>query len=369
MLRFGLRNQVVLGRRTISVINSKQYSTAGDETGHSSPMYKLYDTIPFEPQSAVSGVIATIFGSTGFLGRYVVGAVAEQGAQIIVPYRGTENCFRHLRVLGDLGQVVAMGCDVWKPDQVEEVCSQSNVVINLIGSRWDTKNFSMYDTNHQIAENIAKGAKNAGVNRIIHVSALGADENAPSDFGKSKWMGEQAVKEVFPDATILRPSTLFGYEDHLLNKWAGVMKFWPTVPLIEGTLERKEAPLAATDLSDCIKKCTFDAATIGKTYELQGPDVMTQRELLDLVRRNIYSTTRETPVPLSVFRTLVGITSHFAKAPRFTKDEVTFSTTDNLVNPEARDISELLDTDPIKMSAVAIRFIRHFRNPEFIHEL
>ena len=119
MLRFGLRSQVVLGRRTISVINSKQYSTAGEETGHSSPMYKLYDTIPFEPQSAVSGVIATIFGSTGFLGRYVVGAVAEQGAQIIVPYRGTENCFRHLRVLGDLGQVVAMGCDVWKPDQVE----------------------------------------------------------------------------------------------------------------------------------------------------------------------------------------------------------------------------------------------------------
>lgn len=102
----------------------------------------------------------------------------------------------------------------------------------------------MDDINYKIAENIATGARKAGVRRLIHVSALGAKEDATSEFGRSKWKGEQAVSAAFPGATILRPSTLFGYEDNLLVKWAGVLKYWPFVPLIEGTLDRKEAPLA-----------------------------------------------------------------------------------------------------------------------------
>lgn len=102
----------------------------------------------------------------------------------------------------------------------------------------------MGDINQKIAENIATAAKKVGVKRLIHVSALGAKEDSPSEFARTKWRGEQAVREAFPEATILRPSTLFGYEDNLLVKWAGVLKFWPFVPLIEGTLQRKEAPLA-----------------------------------------------------------------------------------------------------------------------------
>jgi len=359
-----LRTSLSLGRANHLVVLTSTRSVTNKYT----PLVAERPIAPLNASSHVSGVIATVFGSTGFVGRYVVSRLGDQGSQVILPYRGTENGFRHLRVLGDLGQIVPMACDVWRPEQIQEACAQSNLVINLIGSRWNTKNFSMDDTNHVIADNIARGARAAGVRRFIHVSALGAKDNATSEFAKTKYLGEIAVRNQYPDATILRPSTLFGFEDHLLNRWAGVMRFWPVVPLVQGIADRREAPMSAINLADAIKRCIFDRKTIGKIFELQGDKVFTTKDLIDLVRATTYLETREVDVPFQVMKALTGVTEHFLRKPRFTSDELVFQQEDNLVSGQYPGLKDL-NVNPVDLEAVAVKHIRHYRKPKFINEL
>jgi len=226
----------------------------------------------------------------------------------------------------------------------------------------------MDDTNYKIAKNIATAAKNVGVSRMIHVSALGAREDAISEFGRSKWAGEQAVKAVFPEATILRPSTLFGYEDNLLVKWAGILKFWPVVPLVEEIIGTKEAPISAMDLSYCIQNCIFNLRTVGKTYELQGAKIITTKELIDIVRQATYLPTQEKNVNYNLLKFVASISEKVLRKPRFTADELVFRTQDNLVSPGSLGVADL-GIKPENIEDMALRFIRHYRRPKFINEI
>lgn len=175
-------------------------------------------------RSSFSGIVATVFGTTGFMGRYVVNKLGKIGSQLIIPYRCDPYHVRHLKLAGDLGQVLFQPFHLQDVASIKKAVKYSNVVINLIGREWETKNFKFDDVHVTGARAIARACKEAGVPRLIHVSALNVTDKPerfvmkkPSNFFSSKYRGELAVLEEFPDATIIRPSDVYGQEDRFLR--------------------------------------------------------------------------------------------------------------------------------------------------------
>ncbi|OMH83786.1 NADH-ubiquinone oxidoreductase 40 kDa subunit, mitochondrial [Zancudomyces culisetae] len=161
-------------------------------------------------RQAWNGRTATVFGATGFLGRYVVSKLAREGTKVIVPYRGLKEHTRHLIPQGDLGMVTQIECDLRIPRQLEEAMIHSDLVINLAGRNYETKNFTLEKVHIQGAMDIATTAQELGVARFIHVSRLGADASSPSEILSCKAKGEHMVRECYPDATIVRPAAMYG---------------------------------------------------------------------------------------------------------------------------------------------------------------
>ncbi|CAF4018047.1 unnamed protein product, partial [Rotaria magnacalcarata] len=168
-------------------------------------------------RSSFSGIVATVFGAQGFVGGATVNRLAKEGSQIIVPYRGDTYHLRELRVLGDLGQILFSPINGKDEASIRRALQHSNVVINLIGRSSETRNYSFDDVHVKLAGTIARLARECGVQRLIHFSALNASPNPPaiivrkpSKFLQSKYAGELAVREEFPDATIFRPSAIYG---------------------------------------------------------------------------------------------------------------------------------------------------------------
>jgi len=172
--------------------------------------------------NAVSGVIATVFGSTGFLARNLISLLGESGTQIVAAYRGQLDDTRHLKPCGDLGQIVPQHISIRDESSIEQALVHSNAVFNFIGCRWPTKNFSLVEANVNSARTIAKVARRMGIERFVHISALSAKPDSQSEWARTKYWGEVAVREEFPNATILRPARIWGYEDRLLNKFGAI---------------------------------------------------------------------------------------------------------------------------------------------------
>lgn len=175
-------------------------------------------------RSSFNGVVATVFGATGFTGRYICNRLGKIGSQLIIPYRADFYEAMRLKLCGDLGQVLFQPYHLNDEKSIEKAVRYSNVVINLVGRDWETKNFKFNDVHVEGARRIARIAKEAGVKRFIHVSALNASEKPKphllkkgSGFLQSKWKGEMAVREEFPEAVIFRPADIYGQEDRFLR--------------------------------------------------------------------------------------------------------------------------------------------------------
>lgn len=191
-------------------------------------------------RSSLGGHTATVFGANGFLGRYIVHRLAKRGCQVVIPYRD-EMAKRHLKVSGDLGRVSFMEFDLRNTQSIEESVRHSDMVFNLIGKNYPTKNFSLWDVNVESVERIAEAVAKYDVDRFIHVSSFNADLDSPSEFFRSKVgaripstgslvnnlqaRGEQIARQLFPETTIVRPAPCFGFEDSLLHRLAGVTNF------------------------------------------------------------------------------------------------------------------------------------------------
>ncbi len=234
-------------------------------------------------RSSKTGIIATVFGATGHLGRYVVNHLGRQGTQVVVPFRGEENSTRHLKVMGDLGQIVMLKYDPRNLTSIERAVSRSNVVINLIGAQVPTMNFSLHDANLKIARLVARVAKERGIEQYLHVSDIRADPNSPSEYARLKWQAEGEVREIFPSATIARVAPLFGPEDKLTNAYGILMRYAPFIPMICGDYELQ--PIYSGDAAMAIARIVreFEPAALGKVVELVGPERFTHRELCDKV--------------------------------------------------------------------------------------
>ncbi|KAJ9098294.1 hypothetical protein QFC20_006003 [Naganishia adeliensis] len=341
---------------------------------------------PTGGRSAQNGQVATVFGCTGFLGRYLVHKLAKQGTQVIVPYRD-EDSKRHLKVMGDLGQIVPLEWDIRNAKQIEECVRHSDVVYNLASRDWETRNFTYEAMNVEGAELIAKVAADAGVPRFVHVSHLNADPNSASRFYRTKFEGEQRVREAFGrDATIVRPGPLFGAEDWLLN---GIASYPTLFHLNSG--QTRTRPAHVLDVAEALNiMVTAPRTSVGSTFVLPGPRTYTYESLIKLVEAMTLKSHSAPMLPKPVAMAISTILNRALWWPTISPDEVTRKYIDDVgaeikpveegvpagwetqqasglasvsgVNGEALKSWEALNIDPETIEEHAIKYLRRYRS-------
>ncbi|XP_061631076.1 NADH dehydrogenase [ubiquinone] 1 alpha subcomplex subunit 9, mitochondrial isoform X2 [Phyllopteryx taeniolatus] len=221
-------------------------------------------------RSSSSGIAATVFGATGFLGRYVVSRLGRIGSQIIIPHRCDQYDTMYFKPMGDLGQIIFMEWDAKNKDSIKRALEHSNAVINLVGKEWETKNYRFEDVFVSIPQQIAKATREAGITKFIHMSHLNADIRSPSKYLRNKAVGETAVRDEFPDAIIMKPSEMFGREDRFFNYYANMRWFGNAIPLIGLGKKTVKQPVHVVDVAKAIINAVKDPEANGKTYALVG---------------------------------------------------------------------------------------------------
>jgi uncharacterized protein YbjT (DUF2867 family) len=215
--------------------------------------------------------LVTLIGGGGFVGRYAAQALMRAGWRVRVAQRDPRQAF-YLKPLGGLGQTQFVAADVTRPDTIARAVEGAQAVVNLAGSFGD-----MMRVQAAGAKVVAEAAAAAGVRRLVHLSAIGADPASPAVYGRSKAQGEEAVRAAFRDAAILRPSVIFGREDQFLNRFARMIEVAPVVPVLRAGA--KFQPVFVGDVGDAVA-AALDGHAGGRTIELGGPDVLTMAELL-----------------------------------------------------------------------------------------
>ena len=218
--------------------------------------------------------LVTLIGGGGFVGRYVAQDLLKAGARVRIAQRDPKAAF-YLKTQGGLGQTQFAAVDVTKPESIARAVHGSDAVVNLVGIL--SGDFHRVQT--EGAGNVAKAAAAAGVAALVHVSAIGADTESPSAYGRSKGEGEAAVRAAFPTATILRPSIVFGREDQFVNRFAGMISAVPVVPVLRA--KAKFQPVYVGDVAKAVTQALAEPERFGSTtYELGGPDVLTMGALI-----------------------------------------------------------------------------------------
>ncbi|KAM5263405.1 NADH dehydrogenase [ubiquinone] 1 alpha subcomplex subunit 9, mitochondrial [Ctenodactylus gundi] len=305
-------------------------------------------------RSSVSGIVATVFGATGFLGRYVVNHLGRMGSQVIIPYRCDTYDYMHLRPMGDLGQLIFLEWDARDKDSIRRAVQHSNVVINLIGRDWETRNFDFEDVFVKIPQSIAQISREAGVEKFIHVSHLNADIRSSSRYLRNKAVGEKAVRDAFPEATIIKPSDIFGREDRFLNHFANMRSFGG-VPLISLGKKTMKQPVYVVDVSKGIINALKEPDARGKTFAFVGPN---QYVLLDLVRYIIAVTYRPYfpyPIPRFAYRFVARLFEMSPFEPWTTRDKVERIHITDMALPHLPGLEDLdIQATPLELKAIEV---------------
>jgi len=240
-------------------------------------------------RSSFSGKVATLFGVSGSLGRHVANRVGKTGTQVIIPYRGDHYDVLRLKLIGDLGQTLFSEFHLQDEASIMKAIKHSDVVINMVGREWETKNFSFDDVHNTGARMLARCARQAGARTFIHVSHLLASENPDvlvgkgSEYLKSKWRGDMAVLEEFPDATIIRSSEMVGVNDwftRYYHAW-GRRGFGYQIPLWRKGHYTIKAPVTAKNVTDAVVAAMDNPNAKGKIYEAVGPERYTLHDLVE----------------------------------------------------------------------------------------
>ena len=295
--------------------------------------------------------LVTVFGGSGFVGTQVVRALARRGWRVRVAVRRPARAYA-LMTQGHVGQFQAVRCDVTDPAMVAEALKGADAVVNLVGLLHETPSRKFQ----------AMHADAARIERLVQMSALGADANSPSAYGRTKAQAETAVRAVRPDAVIIRPSIIFGAGDDFLNKFAAMAGYAPALPLIGGG-QTKFQPVYVGDVAEAIARAvtTIDAA--GRTFELGGPSVWTFEDILKLVLRETNKSRALLPLPFPIARLMGAVaqlTAYVGLAPMLTRDQVLMLQADNVVSPGAEGLSAL-GVEPTGLEAVAPNYLWRYR--------
>lgn len=276
--------------------------------------------------------LVTIYGGSGFVGRYIVGALAKEGYRIRVAVRRPELA-SHLQPLGDVGQIHAVQANLRDDASVLRAAEGASILINLVGILYQSGKQSFKDIHTHGGARVAQAAKTVGASKFIHVSAIGADSRSQANYAKTKGRAEQAILDIFPDSIILRPSIVFGPEDGFFNLFAGLASFVPILPLIGGGKTRFQ-PVYVADVADATQMCCSGKATPGTIYELGGPDIYSFKELMQ--KTLDFSGRSGLLVPLPFF--MAKIQAFFLgllPKPLLTIDQVKLLKSDNVVSAQA----------------------------------
>ena len=297
----------------------------------------------------------TVFGAAGFVGRYVVQALARSGARIRAVTRDPQNA-AFLKPLGGLGQLAIVRGDLQNDSSVEAVCAEADAVVNLVGV-FAGQGQDVDAIHVDGAKRAAEAARDAGARAFVQMSALGADPKAQSDYARSKGEGETAVREAMPVSTIFRPSTVFGPEDEFLNRFANLIRLSPLMPVVGG--ETKFQPVYVADLAEAVASAALDPVEHGgKTYEIGGPDVISMRELLVWIARTIGKDESFIDVPNGLTERLTKSFGWLPGAP-LTYDQFLMLQKDNVLAGE--NGLSAFGISPTPMQAVAPNWLVRYR--------
>ncbi len=304
--------------------------------------------------------VATVFGGTGFIGRYVIAQLAREGATIKVMTRHPQSAY-FLRQFGGVGQIVPILCD-YSPEAIDKAVAGSDVVVNCLGILFEKRRTKFKLVHEEYASRIASACARFDVKRFVHISALGIDESK-SKYAASKRNGEAAVRAAYPQATILRPGVVFGQEDDFFNKFAKLALFLPALPLIGGG-HTKFQPIYAGDVSESVLQAIIlpdvgVVSPLGKTFELGGVEILTLAEIY----KTVFAQTGRKRFTFNLPEGLARIQAMFFSVlptPPLTGDQITGLKTDSVVRASALKLADL-GLQATALEAVLPSYLDHYR--------
>ncbi|MFZ7091801.1 complex I NDUFA9 subunit family protein [Primorskyibacter sp. 2E233] len=306
--------------------------------------------------------LVTIYGGSGFVGRYIARRMAKEGWRVRVAVRRPNEAI-FVRPYGAVGQVEPVFCNIRDDASVRAVMNGADAVVNCVGT-FDKGGKNNFDAvQHEGAERVARIAAEQAVERMVHISAIGANKDAESLYAKSKSLGEEGVLKHMPGAMILRPSVIFGPEDEFFNRFAKMTRLSPVLPIVGGTT--KFQPVYVDDVAQAAVKGVLGTAP-GGIYELGGPEVRNFRELMQEMLKTIHRRRMIVNIPffaagvIGSVSDLVQTISLGLVPAQITKDQVRSLKTDNVVSEGAKGLADL-DIRPTATEAVLDEYLWPYR--------
>ena len=305
--------------------------------------------------------LVTVFGGSGFIGRHVVRALLKRGWRVRAAVRRPDLA-GHLQPLGMVGWVQPVQANLRYRWSVDRAVEGADAVVNLVAILAESGR-QRFDTIHSFgARAVAEATRNAGIGRLVHVSAIGADPESASDYARTKAAGEKAVFETIPAATVFRPSIVFGPEDKFFNRFAGMAPFTPALPLIGGGHTRFQ-PAFVGDVARAIADAVEGKAKGGTVYELGGPEVKTFRECMELMLKEIDRSRLLVPLPFPVAGAMASVLQHMP-GKLLTPDQLRQLKYDNVVSEAARREKRTfagLGIEPTSLASILPSYLVRFR--------
>jgi uncharacterized protein YbjT (DUF2867 family) len=304
--------------------------------------------------------LVTVFGGSGFIGTQVVRQLAKAGYRVRVAVRNPSLAYA-MRLHGDVGQIDVAQANIRNSASVRRAVEGAHAVVNLVGLLYETGRQGFQAVHVMGAKTVAEAAKAAGAERLIQMSALGADENSASKYARTKAEGEAAARAAFPGAIVVRPSVVFGQDDDFFNKFAKLASISPVLPLIGGGHTRFQ-PVSAGDVGKAIAALIDAPGAEGRTYELAGPATLTFRQILEILLAETEQRRALLPVPFAIAG-LLGKAGDLVAGiipPPVTSDQVELLKTDNVVSGAQPGLAELGIT-PTALDSVLPTYLYRYR--------
>jgi NADH dehydrogenase len=304
--------------------------------------------------------LVTVFGGSGFIGTQAVRQLAKAGWRIRVAVRNPNLAYR-MRMLGDVGQIDLVQANIRNRASVARALDGATAAVNLVGVLYETGRQGFQAIHAMGARTVAEAARAQGVSRLVQMSALGADAGSSAKYARTKAEGEVAARAVYADAVVIRPSIVFGPDDHFFNRFAAMASFSPVLPLVGGGATRYQ-PVFVGDVGKAVALAATADAAAGMTYELGGPAVLTFRQLMETLLAETGQRRMLAPVPFPLAR-LLGAAGDLVAGilpPPITADQVELLKTDNVVSGAYPGLAELGVT-PTTLEAVLPTYLYRYR--------
>ena len=304
--------------------------------------------------------LVTVFGGSGFVGTQAVRYLAKAGWRIRVAVRNPNLAYK-MRLLGDVGQIDVVQANVRDIPSLERALEGATASLNLVGLLFETGRQGFESVHVEGSRNIAEAARTCGVARVVQMSALGADPASPAQYARTKAQAEAAVRAVYPDAVIVRPSIVFGSGDGFFERFAGMAQMSPALPLIGGGTTRFQ-PVFVGDVGQALARIVASPESAGQTYELGGPGAYSFKALMEklLAEIGLRRALIPLPFPVASFIGKLGELTTFLMKPPLTSDQVELLKVDNVVSGGCPGLADLGIT-PTTLEAVLPTYLYRYR--------